>query len=92
LLSCYNFVAAEEHTVIDLRKMRRMAGWTQARTSRASGVNRCKISQVESGEIELNPQEEAILRTVLVRALRGRADRINAVLISSGIDSSQSSD
>jgi len=73
LLSCYNFVAAEDHTVIDLREMRRMAGWTQARLSGATRINRCKLSQAESGEVELNPQEEAILRTVLLRAIRDRA-------------------
>jgi hypothetical protein len=68
-----------------------MADWTQARTSRASGINRCKLSQAECGEVELSPQEDATLRTVLLRAIRDRADRINAVLISSRIDSSQSS-
>jgi hypothetical protein len=75
--------------VIDLREMRRLAGWTQARTSLASGINRCKLSQADSGDVELNPQEEATLRTVLLRAIRDRADRINAVLVSSRLDPSR---
>jgi len=75
----------------DLRELRRMADWTQARASRLSGINRAKLSQAECGEVELEPQEDATLRTVLLRAIRNRADRISAVLISSGIDSSQSS-
>ena len=64
----------------DLRELRRMAGWTQAKASRASGVNRCKLSQAECGEIELTAEEEAALRCELLRAIRDRADRINGVL------------
>ena len=64
----------------DLRELRRMAGWTQAKASRASGINRAKLSQAECGEIELGTEEDAALRRVLLWAIRDRADRINGVL------------
>lgn len=64
----------------DLRELRRMAGWTQAKASRASGINRAKLSQAECGEIELSTEEDAAIRRVLLRAIRDRVDRINGVL------------
>ena len=63
-----------------LRELRRMAGWTQAKASKASGINRAKLSQAECGEVELNADEAAAIRRVLLRAVRQRAERINGVL------------
>jgi transcriptional regulator with XRE-family HTH domain len=57
-----------------------MAGWTQARASRATGINRAKLSQAECGEVELSTEEDAAIRRVLLRAIRRRVDRINDVL------------
>lgn len=64
----------------DLRELRRMAGWTQAKASRTSGINRAKLSQAECGEIELSAKEQAAVRRVLLGAIRDRVDRINSVL------------
>jgi transcriptional regulator with XRE-family HTH domain len=66
--------------VQELREIRRMAGWTQARTSRATGINRAKLSQAECGEVELSAEEGAAIRRVLLQAMRRRADLINGVL------------
>jgi transcriptional regulator with XRE-family HTH domain len=64
----------------ELREIRRMAGWTQAKASRATGINRAKLSQAECGEVELSTEEDAAIRRVLIRAIRRRVDRINGVL------------
>lgn len=70
----------------DLRELRRMAGWTQAKASRASGINRAKLSQAECGEAELNAEEDTAIRRVLLQAIRDRADRINDVLADAGTE------
>jgi transcriptional regulator with XRE-family HTH domain len=69
--------------VTNLKEMRLMADWTQAKTSRASGINRAKLSQAECGEIDLTGEEDATIRRVLVRAIRERAARMTEVLADS---------
>jgi transcriptional regulator with XRE-family HTH domain len=64
----------------ELRELRRMAGWTQAKASRASGINRAKLSQAECREVELSAEEDAKIRLVLLQAIRDRAERIKGVL------------
>ena len=71
--------------VESLKELREMANWTQSRASRASGINRAKLSQAECGEIELIAEEDAALRRVLFQAIRDRAERINGVLAGAGI-------
>jgi transcriptional regulator with XRE-family HTH domain len=63
-----------------LKELRRMAGWTQNRASRASGINRAKLSQAECGEIVLLPAEAAAIRRVLFDAARDHAVRIEDAL------------
>jgi transcriptional regulator with XRE-family HTH domain len=69
-----------------LRELRAMADWTQARTSRASGTNRAKLSQAECGEIELSAEEDTAIRRILLRAIRDRANRMNCVLAEAGAE------
>jgi len=66
--------------VEDLKKLRGMADWTQTRTARVSGVHRTKLSQAECGEIELNREEDAAVRRVLLAAIRERAARMQMLL------------
>ena len=73
----------------ELRELRRMAGWTQAKASRASGINRARLSQAECGEIELRPVEDVEVRRVLLAAIRDRAVRIEGVLASAKAHSVQ---
>lgn len=63
-----------------IRELRRISGLTQAKTSRASGVNRAKLSLVECGEMELTATEDAAVRRVLLAAAREQAARIGEVL------------
>jgi transcriptional regulator with XRE-family HTH domain len=64
----------------NIRELREMADWTQARASKASGINRAKLSLAECGEIELSVEEDAAVRNVLLQAIRIRSERINAFL------------
>jgi len=64
----------------DLKELRRLGGLTQSKAAQASGLNRAKLSQAESGEIELSGEDNAALRDVLLHAIRVRSERINAVL------------
>jgi transcriptional regulator with XRE-family HTH domain len=67
----------------DLRLLRELADWTQTKVARASGINRAKLSLVECGEIELDADEEAAVRRVLLRAVQQRSAQIQAVLSAS---------
>jgi hypothetical protein len=69
----------------NLRELRRMAGWTQAKASRATGINRAKLFQSECGEIDLSPAEEAAVRRVLLAAVRDRAVRIEGMLAGANV-------
>ena len=63
-----------------LKELRRLAGWTQMRTSHKSGVNRAKLSMAECGEISLSIQEETAIRLALLQAIRHRAEQIGRVI------------
>jgi len=63
-----------------LRELREMAGLTQTRAARASGIHRAKLSMAETGEIELSPEEETAVRGALLRAIRERQTQIEGVL------------
>jgi transcriptional regulator with XRE-family HTH domain len=73
-------VVKEDRGMDGLKKLRTMAGWTQTRTARASGIHRAKLSLAETGELELSPAEAAAVRRVLLAAIREQADRIQTVL------------
>ena len=64
----------------ELKELRRIAGWTQTKVSRSTGINRTKLSQSESGDLELSIEEDAEVRRVLLQAIRVRSDLIKAVL------------
>lgn len=64
----------------DLRSLRELAGWTQTRLARVSGMNRAKVSLAECQEIELTTDEEATVRRVLMSAIRERSTHLRAVL------------
>jgi len=63
-----------------------MAGWTQNRASRASGVHRSKLSMAECGEISLSTNEEAAVVRVLLTAIREKEGQIQGVLASAEMD------
>ncbi len=64
----------------DLRRLRRLAGWTQHQLASRSKVGRDRISLVETGQLELSPEEEATVRQLLLRAIADRAREAEEVL------------
>lgn len=67
-----------------LRELRRMAGWTQAKTSRATGVDRALLSQIETGEVAAPASTVAKIRRALIRAIVQRRAQIDSVLAEAG--------
>jgi hypothetical protein len=79
------FSLGEERTVsnktlIGIRELRRLSGWTQTGAARASSINHARISMAESCEIQLTAEEELRLRRALLAEIRTRAYRIECVL------------
>jgi transcriptional regulator with XRE-family HTH domain len=66
----------------NLRELRRMADWTQAKTSRATGIDRAILSQIETGEVKGKAVTVARIRRLLIKAIAKRAARIERVLTS----------
>jgi transcriptional regulator with XRE-family HTH domain len=64
----------------DLREMRQLAGITQFALSQRSGVSRMRLSLAECGEAELDGEELARIRTVLLGAVAARVLQLQAVL------------
>jgi transcriptional regulator with XRE-family HTH domain len=63
-----------------LRELRRMAGWTQAKAARATGIDRAILSQIETGEVQAPAATVAKLRRALIRAITQRRAEMDAVL------------
>jgi transcriptional regulator with XRE-family HTH domain len=69
-----------ENEPLGLRELRRLAGLTQTKAGRASGINHAKLSLAETGEVTLSAEEETRLRRALLARIRERAARIETVL------------
>jgi transcriptional regulator with XRE-family HTH domain len=67
----------------DLKSMRELAGMTQFSISRRSGVSRMRLSLAECGEVELDAEEEAAVRRILLAAIEARALQLQMVLADS---------
>jgi transcriptional regulator with XRE-family HTH domain len=66
----------------DLKEQRELAGLTQFSLSRRSGVSRMRLSLAECSEIDLDPEEKAAVRQILLAAIEARMLRLQMVLIS----------
>ncbi len=63
-----------------LKALRRVAGWTQAKTSRTTGVNRSILCQIERGDIAASASMVSKIRRALIRAITQRRAEIDSVL------------
>ena len=64
----------------NLKKLRRDAAMTQYALSRATGVSRAKISNVELGILKLTPGEAERIRKVLIAAARKKSAHVLTAL------------
>jgi transcriptional regulator with XRE-family HTH domain len=69
-----------EFSAMTIRKLRQLAGLTQLELARDAGVDRAKLSLVESGYIAFGKNETAAVRKAAVNALRRRQAEILMVL------------
>jgi len=65
---------------MDVKELRKMADLTQFELAQQCGISRMKLSLVECQQIELSPEEEAEVRSVLFAAIKTRAAKIQGLL------------
>jgi transcriptional regulator with XRE-family HTH domain len=65
---------------MDLRQLRKMADLTQWELAQRCGVSRMRLSLAECGQVELRPEEETNVRSVLLELIRTRAAQLRGVL------------
>lgn len=65
----------------NLRKTRQVAGMSQFRAAKESGIPRMRLSLAETGQLQLQPAEKAALRSVLRRALAVRRQALDEELL-----------
>jgi transcriptional regulator with XRE-family HTH domain len=64
----------------DLKNLRRMAGLTQCDVAKESGVDRSRLSLAENRYVELDPDEYAIVRKILLERIESRATELRSLL------------
>jgi hypothetical protein len=70
----------------DLRSLRTIAGVSQFTCARKAHVPRVRLSLHESGQMQLNPEEEGRVRAVLLRSVEVRTLQLQTVLAESGAE------
>lgn len=64
----------------DLKTARQIADITQFRIARLTGISRTRLSLAENGDVQLKPEELALIQEVLRRHLAVRAREIGSLL------------
>jgi transcriptional regulator with XRE-family HTH domain len=65
---------------MSLRELRKLARLTQWELAHRCNVGRTRLSLAECDQLQLRPEEEARVRTVLVEVIKNRAAQISGVL------------
>jgi transcriptional regulator with XRE-family HTH domain len=65
---------------LGIKRLREVAGLSQWSAARRTGIPRMRLSLAESGQLALNPEEEAALRQVLRESIQAQQARLNEVL------------
>lgn len=63
-----------------LKKLRELAGMTQAELAHETGIDRTRLSLAESGYARLTDAETDSVRRISTRAMRKRQDEISRTL------------
>lgn len=66
-----------------LLALRELSGLTQYTLARKSGISRVRLSLAETGQLALNPEEEARIRAVLLPVIGERSHQLQMVLADS---------
>jgi transcriptional regulator with XRE-family HTH domain len=65
---------------MQLKKLRELAGLRQIELARAAGIDRSRLSFAESGYVQLDADEEAAARKIVIKAMRSRQAEIGKFL------------
>lgn len=65
----------------DLQKLRRIAGLTQFAVSKASGIDRTRLSLAECGHVQLSNEEYATVKRTLVGEIQRRTLEAQNILL-----------
>lgn len=63
-----------------LRDLRRASGLTQWDVARATGIDRSRVSLIETGCVQAKPEEEQVIRGALQSAMQARLRTIQTAL------------
>lgn len=64
----------------EIRRLREYAALTQFEAARLAKIDRSRLALAEGGQLPLSEEQAARLRCALLRAIRGRRDRLDSVL------------
>lgn len=64
----------------DIRRLREYAALTQFEAARLAKIDRSRLALAEGGQLPLSEEQDNRLRQALMRAIRERRDRLNALL------------
>ncbi len=64
----------------DLKTARQIADLTQFHIARLTGISRTRLSLAENGDVQLKPEELALIQEVLRKHLAMRAREIGSLL------------
>lgn len=64
----------------EIRKLRELAGLTQFEAARLAKLDRSRLALAEGAQLPLAEEQETRLRRVLLRTIRERRDRLDALL------------
>src|ERR1022692_2389026 len=78
--ACHSLFRGTGGNVTEIRRLREHAGLTQFETARLAKVDRSRLALAEGGQLPLSDEQETRLRSTLLRAIRSRRDRLNALL------------
>ena len=65
-----------------IRELRVAANLNQFETAKKSGLDRTRLSLAECGHVTLRPDEDRVVRAVLLVAIESRAAQLEALLSS----------
>ena len=65
----------------EIRRLREDSGMSQFAAARAANIERTRLALAEHNHVSLSQEQDARLRAVLLRAIRARRDRLNALLV-----------
>lgn len=65
---------------MNLKELRKMASLTQFQLAQRCGISRSRLSPAECGQLQLSPDEDRVVRNVLLHAIESLSAQLEGVL------------